>query len=180
MEASYLGSMMAAELGLDEKLMRRATLMHDIGKSLTHQIEGSHAVIGADYARRLGETEIVANAIGAHHADEPPKSVYAYLVAAADAMSGARPGARREQTESYAMKLDDLERIGQSFRGVERAFAVQGGREVRVYVKPEHVSDLRAVELSAEIAQKISDELTFPGQIKVTVIRDLEAVSVAG
>jgi ribonuclease Y len=179
MEAAYLGSMMAAELGLDEKLMRRATLMHDIGKSLTHQIEGSHAVIGADYARRLGEAEIVANAIGAHHADEPPGSVYAYLVAAADAMSGARPGARREQTESYALKLDDLERIGAAFRGVERAFAVQGGREVRVYVRPEQVSDLRAVELSNEIARRISDEMTFPGQIKVTVIRDVEAVAVA-
>jgi ribonuclease Y len=180
MEAAYLGGMMAAELGLDVKLMRRATLMHDIGKSLTHQIEGSHAVIGADYARRLGETEIVANAIGSHHADEPPNSVYAYLVAAADAMSGARPGARREQTESHSTKLEDLERIGGSFRGVERAFAVQGGREVRVYVKPDQVSDLRAVELSSEIAARISAEMTFPGQIKVTVIREREAISTAG
>jgi ribonuclease Y len=179
MEAAYLGGMMAAELGLDVKLMRRATLMHDIGKSLTHQIEGSHAVIGADYARRLGESEVVANAIGAHHADEPPNSVYAYLVAAADAMSGARPGARREQTEQHSTKLEDLERIGAGFRGVERAFAVQGGREVRVYVKPEQVSDLRAVELSSEIAAKIADEMTFPGQIKVTVIREREAVAVA-
>jgi ribonuclease Y len=180
MEAAYLGGMMAAELGLDVKLMRRATLMHDIGKSLTHQIEGSHAVIGADYARRLGESEVVANAIGSHHADEPPNSVYAYLVAAADAMSGARPGARREQTESHSTKLEDLERIGGSFRGVERAFAVQGGREVRVYVKPDQVSDLRAVELSSEIAARISAEMTFPGQIKVTVIREREAISTAG
>jgi ribonuclease Y len=179
MEAAHLGGMMAAELGLDVKLMLRATLMHDIGKSLTHQIEGSHAVIGADYARRLGEAEIVANAIGAHHADEPPNSVYAYLVAAADAMSGARPGARREQTEAHSTKLEDLERIGSQFRGVERAFAVQGGREVRVYVKPEQVSDLGAVELSSEIAAKIGAELTFPGQIKVTVIREREAVAVA-
>ncbi len=180
MEAAYLGGMMAAELGLDVKLMRRATLMHDIGKSLTHQIEGSHAVIGADYARRLGETEIVANAIGSHHADEPPHSGYAHLVAAADAMSGARPGARREQTESHSTKLEDLERIGGSFRGVERAFAVQGGREVRVYVKPDQVSDMRAVELSSEIAARISAEMTFPGQIKVTVIREREAIEVAG
>ncbi len=180
MEASYLGGMMAAELGLDVKLMRRATLMHDIGKSLTHQIEGSHAVIGADYARRLGESEVVANAIGSHHADEPPNSVYAYLVAAADAMSGARPGARREQTESHSTKLEDLERIGGSFRGVERAFAVQGGREVRVYVKPDQVNDLRAIELSSEIAAMISAQMTFPGQIKVTVIREREAVEVAG
>jgi ribonuclease Y len=179
LEAAYLGGMMAAELGLDVKLMRRATLMHDIGKSLTHEIEGSHAVIGADYARRLGETEIVANAIGAHHADEPPNSIYAYLVAAADAMSGARPGARREQTEQYSTKLDDLERIGGSFRGVSRAIAVQGGREVRVYVDERQVNDLRAVELTAEIAKKISAEMTFPGQIKVTVIRSLEAVATA-
>jgi ribonuclease Y len=171
--------MMASELGLDVKLARRAALMHDIGKALTHAIDGSHAVIGADYARRLGEAEIVANAIGAHHADEPPNSVYAYLVAAADAMSGARPGARREQTDNYVQKLEDLERIGGSFAGVERAFAVQGGREVRVYVKPEQVSDLGAVELSSEIAAKIGAELTFPGQIKVTVIREREAVAVA-
>jgi ribonuclease Y len=179
LEASFLGGMMAAELGLDVKLARRATLMHDIGKALTHEIDGSHAVIGADYARRLGESEIVANAIGAHHADEPPNSVYAYLVAAADAMSGARPGARREQTEQYSTKLEDLERIGASFRGVERAHAVQGGREVRIYVRENSVDDLRAVELSSEIARRISDEMTFPGQIKVTVIRSVEAVEVA-
>jgi ribonuclease Y len=153
--------------------------MHDIGKALTHEIDGSHAVIGADYARRLGESEIVANAIGAHHADEPPNSVYAFLVAAADAMSGARPGARREQTESYSTKLEDLERIGASFRGVEEAVAVQGGREVRVYVREREVNDLRAVELSSEIAQKISADMVFPGQIKVTVIRTIEAIETA-
>lgn len=179
LEASFLAGMMAAELGLDVKLCRRATLMHDIGKALTHEIEGSHAVIGADYARRLGEAEIVANAIGAHHADEPPNSVYAYLVAAADAMSGARPGARREQTESHSTKLYDLERIGANFRGVDHAFAVQGGRELRVYVRESEVGDLGAVELSSEIAKRISAEMTFPGQIKVTVIRQLEAVSTA-
>jgi len=178
-EAAFLGGMMASEMGLDVKITRRATLMHDIGKSLTHEIEGSHAVIGADYARRLGEIEIVANAIGAHHADEPPNSVYAFLVAAADAMSGARPGARREQTESYSTKLEDLERIGSSFRGVAGAVAVQGGREVRVYVREKEVDDLRAVELSNEIARKISDEMVFPGQIKVTVIRNFEAVETA-
>jgi ribonucrease Y len=179
MEAAFLGGMMAAELGLDVKLMRRATLMHDIGKALTHEIDGSHAVIGADYARRLGEAEIVANAIGAHHADEPPNSIYAYLVAAADAMSGARPGARREQTESFSTRVEDLERISGSFRGVDGAVAVQGGREIRVYVREREVDDLRTVELSGEIAQKISAELTFPGQIKVTVIRTVEAVEVA-
>lgn len=179
-EAAFLCGMMASELGLDVKLARRAALMHDIGKALTHAIDGSHAVIGADYARRLGESEIVANAIGAHHADEPCNSTYASLVAAADAMSGARPGARREQTENYVQKLEDLERIGGSFAGVERAFAVQGGREVRVYVQEGRVTDERAVELSAEIARKISEEMTFPGQIKVTVIRELRAVEIAG
>lgn len=179
LEAAFLSGMMASELGLDVKLARRATLMHDIGKALTHEIDGSHAVIGADYARRLGEMELVANAIGAHHADEPPNSVYAFLVAAADAMSGARPGARREQTESYSTRLDDLERISAAFRGVDRAFAVQGGREVRVYVRENEVSDVGAVELSSEIAKKISGEMTFPGQIKVTVIRSVEAVDIA-
>lgn len=179
LEAAFLGGMMASELGLDVKLARRATLLHDIGKSLSHEIDGSHAVIGAEHARRLGESEIVANAIGAHHADEPPGSVYACLVAAADALSGARPGARREQAESYSTRLEDLERIGAGFRGVERAFAVQGGREVRVYVRQDEVSDVRAVQLSSEIARKISDEMTFPGQIKVTVIRQIEAVEIA-
>ncbi len=177
-EVAFLCGMMASELGLDVRLARRAALMHDIGKSLTHAIDGSHAVIGADYARRLGESELVANAIGAHHTDEPFNSAYAYLVAAADALSGARPGARREQQDNYAEKLADLERIGNGFSGVERAFAVQGGREVRVYVE-EQVQDLRAIELSSEIARKISDEMTFPGQIKVTVIREKRAVEIA-
>jgi ribonuclease Y len=167
-------------MGLDVKLARRAALMHDIGKALTHEIDGSHAVIGADYARRLGEPEIVANAIGAHHTEEPFNSVYALLVAASDAMSGARPGARREQTDNYVQRLEDLERIGGHFAGVDRAFAVQGGRELRVYVQEGRVSDERAVELSSEIARQISDELTFPGQIKVTVIRELRAIEVAG
>jgi len=179
-EAAWLCGMMADELRLDVKLARRAALMHDIGKSLTHAIDGSHAVIGADYARRLGEPEVVANAIGAHHLEEPMNTVYASLVAAADAMSGARPGARRQQDDNYAERLQDLERIGNAFPGVERAFAVQGGREVRVYVQEQRISDERAVELSTEIARRISDELTFPGQIKVTVIREMRAIEVAG
>lgn len=174
-EASFLAGMMAAELGLDEKLARRATLLHDIGKALTHQIEGSHAVIGADIARRLGEAEIVANAIGAHHADEPCNSVYAHLVAAADAMSGARPGARREQTEGFSTKIEDLERIALQGRGVDRAHAVHGGRELRVYVREHEVDDLGVVALSTDIASQVSEEMTFPGQIKVTVIRAFEA-----
>lgn len=178
-EASFLCGMIAEELGLDVKLARRATLMHDIGKALTHQIDGSHAVIGADIARRLGEDELVANAIGAHHLDEPMNSAYAFLVAAADAMSGARPGARREFADGYTNRLADLERIGASFRGVDRAFAVHGGRELRVYVHEGNVSDLEAVELSAEIAGQVTEEMTFPGQIKVTVIRAFEAVATA-
>lgn len=178
-EASFLAGMMAAELGLDEKLARRATLMHDIGKALTHKIEGSHAVIGADIARRLGESEIVANAIGSHHADEPPSSVYAYLVAASDAMSGARPGARREQAEGFSTKLEDLERIGMQRRGVSHAHAVHGGRELRVYVREREIDDLAVVEMSTDIANQIAEEMTFPGQIKVTVIRAFEATSTA-
>jgi ribonuclease Y len=179
-EAAYLCGMMADELGgLDLKLARRAALMHDIGKALTHELDGSHAVIGADYARRLGEREEVANAIGAHHTDEPFNSPYAYLVAAADAMSGGRPGARRQTDESYVSRVDDLERITRGFKGVAEAFAVQGGREVRVYVEEGKVDDLAAVNLSSEIAARISSEMRFPGQIRVTVIRELKAIEVA-
>jgi ribonuclease Y len=178
-EASYLAGMMAAELGLDEKLARRATLMHDIGKALTHKIEGSHAVIGADIARRLGEPEVVANAIGAHHADEPCNSVYAYLVAASDAMSGARPGARRELAEGFTAKIEDLERIGLARRGVAFAHAVHGGRELRVYVREREVDDVTVVEMSTDIANQIAEQMTFPGQIKVTVIRAFEATATA-
>jgi ribonuclease Y len=178
-EAAFLCGMMADELRLDRKLARRAALMHDIGKALTHELDGSHAVIGADYARRLGETEVVANAIGAHHTDEPFASPYAYLVAAADAMSGARPGARRQTEDNHMAKLADLERLTRGFPGVEEAYAVQGGREVRVYVREDRVDDLGAVHLSSEIAGAISREMTFPGQIKVTVIREFRAVETA-
>lgn len=178
-EAAFLCGMMAAELRLDVKIARRAALMHDIGKALTHEIDGSHAVIGADYARRLGETEMVANAIGAHHTDEPFNSAYAYIVAAADALSGARPGARHEPADNYVQRIDDLHRITSGFPGVERAYAVQAGREVRIYVKEDQISDLRAVEMSSEIAEEISNNLVFPGQIKVTVIREVCATAVA-
>ncbi len=178
-EAAFLCGMMAGELGLDVKVARRAALMHDIGKALTHELDGSHAVIGADYARRLGEAEVVANAIGAHHTDEPFNSPYAYLVAAADALSGARPGARRQADDNYLSRIDDLERISRGFRGVAEAFAVQGGREVRVYVQEDRIDDQGAVDLSSAIAAKISEEMRFPGQIRVTVIRELAAVEVA-
>jgi ribonuclease Y len=179
-EAAFLCSMMAEELGLDRPLARRAALMHDIGKALTHELDGSHAVIGADFARRLGEDETVANAIGAHHTDEPFNSPYAYLVAAADAMSGARPGARRQAEDNHMAKIADLERISRGFAGVAEAFAVQGGREVRVLVREGEIDDLKAVELSSRIARAISDQMTFPGQIRVTVIREFRAIEKAG
>jgi ribonuclease Y len=178
-EAAFLCGMIASELRLDVKIARRAALMHDIGKSLTHEIDGSHAVIGADYARRLGESELVANAIGAHHLDEPFNSPYALLVAASDAMSGARPGARHEQEGSHIQRLDELERLASSLAGIDRVYALQAGRELRVHVKENQVSDLRAAEMSGELAAKISETMVFPGQIKVTVIREVTAVSVA-
>ena len=178
-EAGFLCGMLAAELGLDVKLARRAALLHDIGKALTHELDGSHAVIGADYARRFGESELIANAIGAHHTDEPFGSAYAHLVAAADAMSGGRPGSRRQTEDNHMAKLAEIERIARSFRGVGEAFAVQGGREVRVYVEEERVSDVAAGKLAADIAAVISREMTFPGQIKVTVIREFKAVEMA-
>lgn len=178
-ESAFLCGMMADEMGLDVKVARRAALMHDIGKALSHEMEGSHAVIGADIARRLGETEVVANAIGAHHTEEPFNSTFAYLVAAADALSGGRPGARRQQDENYMERIHDLERIAGEFKGVDRVYAVQGGREVRVLVQEGRVNDERAVILSGEIAQRISDEMIFPGQIKVTVIREVKAVATA-
>lgn len=178
-EAGFLCGMIAAELGLDVKIARRAALLHDIGKALTHALDGSHATIGADHARRLGESEIIANAIGAHHTDEPFASAYAHLVAAADAMSGGRPGARRQSEDNHTARLAEIERIVRNFRGVGEAFAVQGGREVRVYVEEGQIGDAGAAKLAADIAQAISRELTFPGQIKVIVIREFKAVELA-
>lgn len=178
-ESGFLCSMMAAELGLDVRLARRAALMHDIGKALTHTMEGSHALIGADYARRLGELEVVANAIGSHHTEEPFASTYAYLVTAADAMSGGRPGSRRQSDENHMAKLSEMERIARGFRGVAEAFAVQGGREVRTYVDADRISDDGAIRLAGDIAKAISAEMTFPGQIKITVIREVLAVELA-
>jgi ribonuclease Y len=178
-EAGFLCGMMAAELGLDARIARRAALLHDIGKALTHELDGSHASIGAEHARRLNESEVVANAIGAHHTDEPFASPYAYLVAAADAMSGGRPGARRQAEDNHMAKLEEIERISRAFAGVDEAFAVQGGREVRVYVDENRVDDGGAARLSSQIAESISREMTFPGQIKVTVIREFIADEVA-
>lgn len=178
-EAAHLAGLMAAEMGLDTTVARRAALLHDIGKALTHQVEGSHALIGGEIARRCGEPEVIAAAIEEHHGEKPMTSVYSALVAAADGISGARPGARRELVETYGDRIQELERLARGFRGVTAAFAVQAGREVRVRVDEKHVDDARAAELASDVAATISDQMTFPGQIRVTVIREFSAVEIA-
>ena len=175
-EVAYFAGIMAAELGVPIKPAIRAALLHDIGKALDHSIEGSHAVIGADFAKRHGETEEVCHAIRAHHEDEKPRTAIAFIVIAADALSGARPGARRQTMESYVKRLEDLESIGNSFDGVIRTFAIQAGREVRVLVEGSRVTDDQALMLSRDIARKIEREINFPGQIKVTVVRETRAI----
>ncbi len=178
-EAAFICGAMAAELGLNEKQARRAALLHDIGKALTHEVEGSHAIIGADIARRYGESAKIVNAIAAHHEEVKAETILAPLVDAADALSGARPGARREMLESYVKRLEDLERITNSFKGVEKSFAVQAGREIRIIVEPRTISDELVPVLARDIARKIENEMTYPGQIKVTVIRELRASDIA-
>jgi ribonucrease Y len=174
-ECAFIAGAMAAELGLNEKQARRAGLLHDIGKALTHEVEGSHAIIGADIARKYGESAKVVNAIAAHHEEVKAETILAPLVDAADALSGARPGARREMLESYVKRLDELERISNSFQGVEKSFAVQAGREIRIIVEPRAITDDQAANLAQEVARKIESEMTYPGQIKVTVIRETRA-----
>lgn len=178
-EAAFICGAMAAELGLNEKQARRAALLHDIGKSLTHEVEGSHAIIGGEIARKYGESAKIVNAIAAHHEEVRAETILAPLVDAADALSGARPGARREVLESYVKRLEQLEKISTSFHGVEKAYAVQAGREVRVIVEPSAVNDDRAVMLARDVAKKIEAEMTYPGQIKVTVIRETRASELA-
>ncbi len=170
---------MAAELDLDTKLARRAGLLHDIGKAVDHEVEGSHAKIGADLARRYGETPEIVHAIASHHNEEKPQTILDHLVQAADALSGARPGARLELFESYVRRLQDLENIAKGFKGVEKAYAIQAGRELRVMVKSDEIDDDRAVVLCNDIAKQIEKKLTYPGQIKVTVIRELRSVGYA-
>lgn len=179
LEASFICGNMAAELGLNVKQARRAGLLHDIGKVLDASAEGSHAVIGADFAKKYGESPDIVHAIRAHHDDEKPESVLAHLVAAGDALSGARPGARKALKESYVSRLSDIEKIVNSFEGVARSYAISAGREIRVLVENDKVTDEQTIMLSRDIAKKIEEEMSYPGTIKVAVIRETRAVGIA-
>jgi ribonuclease Y len=170
---------MASHLGANVALAKRAGLLHDIGKALTHEVEGSHSAIGMDLAKRYHEPPEVLNAIAYHHGEEEAKCIEAILVAAADAISASRPGARKETVEMYLKRLENLERLASSFDGVEKAYAIQAGREVRVIVRPQEVDDSGAVLLARQIAKKIEEELEYPGQIKVTVLRETRVVEYA-
>ena len=178
-EVSNLARIMADELGLDTKVARRAGLLHDIGKALDHDMEGTHVEIGVEILKKYKENPIVINAVEAHHEDVEPQSIEAVLIQAADAISASRPGARRETLENYIKRLQNLEGIADSFDGVEKSFAIQAGREIRVLVKPEKISDDQMVVLSRDIAKKIEDEMEYPGQIKVNVIRESRVVDYA-
>jgi ribonuclease Y len=178
-EVAFLCGIMAAELGVNEKQAKRAGLLHDIGKAIDHEMEGTHAMIGADLARRYSESPAIVHAIAAHHEDVPAEDIMAVLVQAADALSGARPGARKELLETYVKRLEDLEKIATSFTGISKAYAIQAGRELRIIVESERVGDADIVLLSRDIAKKIESELTYPGQIKITVIRETRAVEFA-
>jgi len=179
MEVAYLSGLLAAELGEDEMLARRAGLLHDIGKAIDHEVEGSHVEIGKELAQKYKEPEVVVNAIASHHGDEEATSVIATLVATADALSAARPGARSETLENYIKRLEKLEEISKSFSGVEQSYAVQAGREIRIMVKPDEIDDISSVKIARDIRKRIEGELDYPGHIKVTVIRETRAVEYA-
>jgi ribonuclease Y len=179
LEVSYLAGVMAAELGVDVKLAKRAGLLHDLGKAIDHEVEGPHALIGAELAKRMGEHKEVVHCIEAHHADVEPQTVEAVLVQAADAISASRPGARRETIESYIKRLEKLEELASSHKGVERVYAMQAGREVRVMVKPEQISDADSIVLARDIAKDIEEQMEYPGQIKVMVVRESRAIEYA-
>ena len=179
LEVAYLSANMAAELGVDIQLAKRAGLLHDIGKAVDHEVEGPHVQIGADLAKKYGETPEVVNAIGAHHGDIDAITIEAALVLAADAVSAARPGARRETLEAYIKRLQKLEEIADGFEGVEKAFAIQAGREIRIMVKPDKVDDVSTAKLTRDICKNIEKELEYPGQIKVVVIRETRCVDYA-
>ena len=178
-ESAHIAGMMAAELGVDPDLVKRSALLHDIGKALSHELPGSHAAIGAEFARRHGESPEVVHAIEAHHGEVDPKTVEAVLTQAADACSGGRPGARRESLEAYVRRLERLEEIARAHDGVSKVFAMQAGREVRVMVQPEKVDDLRAQSIAREVARQVREELTYPGQIRITVVRESRATEFA-
>lgn len=178
-EVGFLSGIMASELGLNAKMVRRMGLLHDIGKAIDHEVEGPHALIGSRLAKKFNESPKVVHAIAAHHEDVAPNSVFALLVQAADGLSGARPGARKELLENYIKRLEDLENIANAFKGVSNTYAIQAGRELRVIVESEMISDEDAILVSRDIAKKIEESLTFPGQIKVTVIRETRAVEYA-
>lgn len=179
LEVSFLCGIMASELGVDVKMAKRAGLLHDIGKAVDHEVEGSHAIIGRDLAKKYGEPEEVVYAIGAHHEEQPPQSVIDILVQSADALSGARPGARKEMLQSYVKRLEDLENIANEFKGVEKSYAIQAGRDLRIIVDSSKIKDDEATLLSQDIARAIENKLTYPGQIRVTVIRETRAVEYA-
>jgi ribonucrease Y len=178
-ESAHIAGIMASELGLDPALLRRGTLLHDIGKALTHEVEGSHALIGAEIARRYGEPEDVVHAIEAHHNEVEVRTVEAVLTQAADAISGSRPGARRESLEAYVKRLERLEEIASAHQGVEKVFAMQAGREIRVMVKPDQVDDIHAQVIAHDVAKQVEEELAYPGQIRITVVRESRATEYA-
>lgn len=179
LETSLIASNLAAELGADVNVAKTAGLLHDIGKAVDHEVEGPHALIGADIAKRLGRSSRIVHAIAAHHNEEEPQTIEAFIVQTADAISGARPGARREMVETYIKRLEALEGVANSFEGVEKSFAIQAGREVRILVQPNAVNDAGATRLAQDVVRKIEETLEYPGQIKVTVIRETRAIDYA-